>query len=183
MRLSWIAAVFLACLGAAHAQQYRLADMKVSGNQRFPAAAVIAASALRVGQLFTVKEVDVAKHRLADTGLFASVDYRYDPKTVNRTTGYVLTWKVEEAPISATVRLDFPGIDEQQLWQELKKANALMDPKIPSNAFVVEYYRRNIETALRKRNPKEQVVSKNEGVLGTGQFFVVFRPAILPKAP
>ena len=172
-----MAAVFLACLGAAYAQQYRLVDMKVSGNQRFPAAAVMAASNLRVGQSFTVKDVEAATHRLADTGLFATVDYRYDPKTVNRTTGYVLTWKVEEAPTSATVRLDFPGMEEQQLWQELKRTNALMDPKIPSNALVVEYYRRNIESALRKRNPKVQVVSKNEGVLGSGQFFVVFRPA------
>jgi outer membrane protein assembly factor BamA len=178
-----MAAAFLAYAGAAHAQQYRLLDMKVSGNQRFPAAAVMAASALRVGQLFTAKDVDAAKLRLADTGLFATVDYRYDPKTVNRRTGNVLTWKVEQAPISATARLDFPGIDEQQLWKELKQANTLMDPKIPSNALVVEYYRRNIEAALRKRNSKEQVISKNEGVLGTGQFFVVFRLAILPKVP
>jgi len=180
MRLRWALALLPLCLGPAQAQQYRLVDIRVSGNQKFPAAAVISASGLRAGQLVTVKNVESATHRLAETGLFSLVDYRYDPKTVNRVAGYVLTWKVEEAPVSASVRLDFPGIDEQQLWRELKTVNALMDPQIPTNAYVTEYYRRNIQAALRKRSRNEQVVSKNEADLGTGRFVVVFRPASLP---
>ena len=173
-------ALFLVCLAPTEAQQYRLVDIKVSGNHRFPAAAVISACGLRVGQSFAAKDVEAATHRLAETGLFSSVDSRYDAKTVNRTAGYILTWKVEEAPVSASVRLDFPGIDEQELWKDLKGANALMDPRIPSNAYVVEYYRRNVEAALRKRNRNEKVVSKNEADLVTGQFSVVFRSANLP---
>jgi hypothetical protein len=108
------------------------------------------------------------------------VDSRYDAKTVNRTAGYALTWKVEEAPASASVRLDFPGIDEQELWKDLRSANALLDRRVPSNAYVVEYYRRNIEAVLRKRNRNEKVVSKNEADLVTGQFSVVFRSASFP---
>jgi outer membrane protein assembly factor BamA len=187
MGLRWVSVAFLLCLGVAQAQQFRLADIKVSGNQKFTAAAVISACGLRVGQSVVVKDVEAATHRLADTGLFATVDYRYDPKndakTVNRIAGYVLTWKVEEAPTSATVRLDFPGIDEQQLWHDLKIANALLDARIPSNALVVEYYRRNIEQVLRKRNRNEQVVAKNEANLETGQFSVVFRPADRASLP
>ena len=173
-------ALLLMCLGPAQAQQFRLVDIKVSGNKKFTAAAVISACGLRVGQSFAAKDVEAATHRLAETGLFSSVDSRYDAKTVNRTAGYALTWKVEEAPASASVRLDFPGIDEQELWKELRSTNALMDSRIPSNAYVVEYYRRNIEAALRKRKRNEQVVSKNEADLVTGQFSVVFRPANLP---
>ena len=181
MRLSCLPVLFLACLGPAQAQQFRLVDIKVSGNYKFPAAAVISACGLRVGQSFAAKDVEAATHRLAETGLFSSVDSRYDARTVNRTAGYALTWRVEEAPVSASVRLDFPGIDEQELWKELKQANALMDPWIPSNTYVLEYYRKNIEAALRKRNPNQKVVGKNEADLVTGQFSVVFRSASLPK--
>jgi len=180
MRLGSVPALVLVCLGSAQAQQYRLVDIKVSGNKKFTAAAVISACGLRVGQSFATKDVEAATHRLAETGLFSLVDSRYDAKTVNRTAGYALTWKVEEAPVSVSVRLDFPGIDEQELWKDLRSANALLDPRIPSNTYVLEYYRKNIEAALRKRNRSEKIVSKNEADLVTGQLSVVFRPASAP---
>ena len=71
--------------------------------------------------------------------MFAEVDYRYDQKTVNRISGYVVTWLVEEAPIRASVRLEFPGIDEEDLWRDLTGANGLVSRQIPANALVVSF--------------------------------------------
>ena len=169
------------CMGLLQAQEFSLVDIQVSGNQRFSGAAVIAATGLRLGRSVAAKDVESAAKRLSETGLFAEVSYRYDPKTVNRIAGYAVTWQVQEAPVTVSVRLDFPGIDDRQLWKQLASTNALLDPSIPSNAFVVEYYRRSIEEALRKQNPDERVVFKNEVDLVSRRFSVVFRPANLPK--
>ncbi|MGA3040572.1 MAG: POTRA domain-containing protein [Bryobacteraceae bacterium] len=161
--------------------QHPVMEIHVAGNDRLAAAAVIAASGLRKGQVVTRAQLDAAAQRLADTGFFASVSYGYDPKTAGGVTGYALTFQVSEQPALARVELDIPGMDSERLWQQLKSADGLIDKQMPNNDRASAYYKRVIEAVLRKSNYAEEIVLKNEGNLSTGKTWVAFRPAHLPK--
>ena len=90
--------------------QHPIMQIQVAGAQRLPAAAVIAASGLRVGQTVNHAQLDAAAQKLADTGLFSSVSYAYDPKTAGGVTGYALTLQVSEIASRSTLELDIPGV-------------------------------------------------------------------------
>ena len=170
--------VLLWCLGIATAatlcgQTFSIVEVK--GNQRFSKASVLAEAGLKVGARVTSKHVEAAATRLVETGMFAEVDYRYDPRSVkNKLSGYVVTWLLKEAPIGGTARLEFPGIDEEELWGELTKANGLVSRQIPANALVVVFLRRNVEAALRNRGRQDPVMARN--VITTGSYVVVLGP-------
>src|ERR1039457_2692799 len=161
--------------------QHPVAQIKVAGNARLAATAVIAASGLRVGQIVTRAQLDAAAQKLADTGVFASVSYRYDPKAAGGVTGYALTLQVTEEAARTPVELDIPGQDAERLWQQLKSADALIDRQMPNNERASAYYKRAIEAVLRKSNHPEEIVMKNEADLQTHKMAIVCRPANLPK--
>jgi outer membrane protein insertion porin family len=161
--------------------QRPLVEIKVSGNERLAAAAVIAASGLHKGQTVTHAELDAAAHRLADTGFFTSVNYSYDPKTTGGGAGYAVALQVSEEPSSAPVELDIPGQDTDTLWQQLKSADGLIDRQMPNNDRASAYYKRVIEEVLRKSNQPEEIVLKTEADLRTGRQTIVCRPAHLSR--
>src|ERR1022692_4096005 len=119
-------AVALMLMPAALAQ-HPVMEIKVAGNERLAAAAVIAASGLRKGQTATRAELDAAAQKLADTGFFTRVSYRYEPTAL------------------APVELDIPGQDAEHLWQQLKTADGFMDRQMPNNDRASAYYKRAIE--------------------------------------
>src|ERR1039457_6620623 len=98
-------AIALMLMPAALAQR-PVMEIKVAGNERLAAAAGIAASGLRRGQMATRAELDAAAQKLADTGFFTSVSYRYDPKAAGGVTGYALTFQVSEEAARTPVELD-----------------------------------------------------------------------------
>ncbi|MGC9949946.1 MAG: POTRA domain-containing protein [Bryobacteraceae bacterium] len=179
MRLLKLVAALL--LAPAALAQHPVMEIKVAGNDRLAAAAVIAASGLHKGQTATRAQLDAAAKKLADTGFFSTVSYRYDPKTVGGVTGYALTFQVSEQTSLTPVELDIPGQDEDSLWQLLKSADALIDKQMPNNDRASDYYKRAIEAVLRKSNHPEEIVVNNEADIKTGKTWVSCRPAHLPK--
>lgn len=161
--------------------QHPIMEIKVAGNDRLPAAAVIAASGLHKGQTVTRAGLDAAAQKLADTGLFASVSYGYDPKSAGGVTGYALTFHVSEQAARTPVELDIPGLDADGLWQKLKSADPLIDRQMPNNEHAMAYYKRAIEAVLRKSNHTEEIVMKTEADLHTGKMAIICRPANLAK--
>ncbi len=174
------AAVALMLAPAALAQ-HPVMEIHVAGNARLPAAAVISASGLRKDQMATHAELDAAAQRLADTGFFASVSYRYDPKTAGGVTGYALTFQVSEQRALVPVELDIPGLDAEHLWQQLKSTDALIDKQMPNNDRALAYYKRVIEAVLRKSNHPEEIIMRNEADLQTHRMAIVCRPARLSR--
>lgn len=172
-----------ACLGfvtSAPAQQLLIVDVQVTGNQRLPTAAVVAASGLATGATVTDKDLNDAVQRLVNTGLFTSLSWHYDPKAVGTKSGIGVTLQVQEAPLAGTVTLDIAGVDEAALWAEIKRENGLIDTQIPASQESTDYYLAAIKTALKSLNHDQDVVSRYEGVLGTNKFAVNFRSANLP---
>ncbi|HUE04333.1 MAG TPA: POTRA domain-containing protein [Bryobacteraceae bacterium] len=173
--------VIAALVPAAALAQHPVMETKVAGNKRLPAAAVIAASGLRAGQMATRAQLDAAAKKLADTGFFSSVTYKYDPETAGSVTGYALTFLVTEQPAIVPVLLDIPDVDAERLWLQLKAADGLIDRQMPDNDLASAYYKRAIEAVLRKLNHPEEIVAKDEGDLPTHRMWLVFRPASLPQ--
>ena len=176
-----LAAAWVAFIAPALAQQLLVVDIQVTGNQRLPSAAIIAASGLVPGASVTDNELNAAVKRLVDTGLFMSLAWRYDPKTVGEKSGIGVTLQVEEAPPSEAVRLDINGVDEDSLWQEIKQENGLIDTRIPASKEAQDYYLNAIKAALKRLNHDQDVVARNETDLHTGKGTVDYQSASLPK--
>jgi outer membrane protein assembly factor BamA len=56
---------------------FTLVSVKVTGSQRYPAEAVVAAGGLRTGEAVSESDFQAASARLAETGAFSSVNYSY----------------------------------------------------------------------------------------------------------
>ncbi len=177
--LKWVAGLSAICgwLAPAAMAQRPVVEIKVAGNARLAPAAVIGASGLRIGQTVSRPELDAAAQKIFDTGFFSSVNYRYDPKA----NGYAVTLQVSEEPAGTLVELDFPGLDAEQLWQQLKSADGLIDRQIPGNERASAYFQHVIETVLRKSNHPEEIVMNTEADLHSGRTVIICRPAHLPK--
>ena len=81
---------------------YPLYRVNVAGAKRIPASAVVRIAGLKVNTQVTTLDVELARQRLIDSGLFSSVGYRFSM------AGYslIVTFNVEEPPWDARVLLD-----------------------------------------------------------------------------
>ena len=165
---AWAVWAMLAPVAAA---QSVIVEAKVPGAQRFDPQAILSASGIRAGQTATQADLDEAARRLSATGMFASVDYRWEAG--------VLTWRITEAAPKLTVLLDIPGIDAREFWEETG-GTSLMRSRIPGNDAATAYCERAIEAFLLKRSRKEQVVSANTADLTGKPRIGLFHPADRP---
>ena len=175
-----LAAVWVCGCSPALAQR-PIVELRVAGNDRIKAGAVIAASGLHLKQVVARKDLDTAAQRLFDTGFFSMVNYRYDPKQAGGESGFSVTLEVTEEKARTPVVLDIPGILESQLWAELLAGDGLAGKYIPDNDRATAYFTHAIEAVLRKANRQDEIVMKNEGDLHSNQRLEVFHPARLPK--
>jgi outer membrane protein assembly factor BamA len=159
---------FLLLLFAAPAcAQMQVASITVSGNVRLGAPAIVDVTGLRTGTKVTRLELDAAVQALADTGLFASVSYRYDPVSGKEPSSYRISFPVQEGRADIPVTIDIPGLDEEAAWKELRIAAPMVDRKMPSDDRAMDYYCRALEAVLRKMNREEKVVAINRADLRT----------------
>ncbi len=103
---AWAVSVFVLLGAAAPAGQtsrpYALYRVNVAGAKRIPAAAVVRMTGLKANTQVTTLDVERARQRLIDSGLFSSVGYRFSM------AGYslIVSFDVEEPPWDARVLLD-----------------------------------------------------------------------------
>lgn len=171
----------VAVLTASTLGQAPLYEIGVRGNQRFRSEDIISTTGLRLNQAVTRDDFDAATKKLSDSGLFSSVNYHYNPKVSRRTAGFVLTLEVVEEPASRLAEIDIPGFDEEKLWQELKRDDPLIGPRMPDNERAVEFYRLAIQKLLQEAHRQEEIVTKTETDMSTGFTTTTFLPAGLPK--
>lgn len=128
----------------------------------------------------TRAELDKAAQALFGTGLFQSVNYRFQPKSSNGATGWVVTFLLTEAPADGIAVLDLPGIDSKRLWDTIHSAHPLVGPTMPQNDQAVAYYRQALESALRQLGRKDAITVKTEADLATGRMATIFQSGNRP---
>jgi outer membrane protein insertion porin family len=172
--------LFFALHLPAWAQDFPLLNVQVEGNARLPGPAIAAAGGLRSGQRATKGDFDNAAKALFDTGLFASASYHYVASPDGK--GFLLTFQVQEAPAPVIVRLDIPGLREDDLWKELATSAPLVTRQMPENIQAEAYYKSALESVLVRLNHAQKIANRTEGSLAaSGKMTSVFLPADLPK--
>ena len=140
--------VLLASAEAHTQQQFTLTAVHVFGAERHAPDEVVALAGLAVGHSLTVVELDQAVQRMAQSGLFVSVQYRYT------TTGndMEVTLEVEEGASTIHVVFDnFVGFDDQVLSDAVRQVMPSFDRYAPDASSATETIARALQGVLDSR--------------------------------
>lgn len=130
------------------AAAFPLDSIQVEGLKRLRPEQVVAASGLKTGQKVDKPDFEAAQTRLLDTGMMASVGYRYasSPKG-----GYALTFEVAEVDQVFPVQFEEIPAAEAQLLEALAKEDPLFTNPVPGTETVI----RRLEGILNRRFPSK----------------------------
>ncbi|HXW16800.1 MAG TPA: FtsQ-type POTRA domain-containing protein, partial [Candidatus Acidoferrales bacterium] len=111
-----------------------LAKISVTGSQRFSSDAIAATINLQKGQTLHPSDLQAAADRLAQTGEFANVNYRYEATP----QGIVVELSLADAPVIPAYFDNFPWLPNELISQSLAKAVPFYDGRVPSEGTVVD---------------------------------------------
>jgi len=157
--------------------RWPIESLSVTGNSRYQAERILAAAGLTVGQVAGKEELEAARARLMDTGVFASIGYRYGPAPSNK--GFRVTYEVIEAPDVYPFRFERLDASPKEMEDWLRRSEPLFSDRVPATPPVLKRYASAVEAFLASQGKKETVV----GGLApddAGQMVVVFSPAAPP---
>ncbi len=147
-------------------------SLKVQGNKTFSAVGIIEFSGIRVGQRADAATFEAARVKLANSGVFERVGYKYAPAPGG---GLDAVFEVIEIPQVFPYRFEELPASHEEMVAYLKKSDPLFAERIPATKEFLTRYARALETFLKAKGLKEGVISKL--VPDTGdQLVVIFRP-------
>jgi outer membrane protein assembly factor BamA len=111
-----------------------LANVTVTGSQRFKPDVIIAASGLRKGQTVYREDLQNAADRLIQSGEFADVKYRYQTDR----DGVSIEFAVADGTVIPAYFDNFPWFTGEELSQALRQAVPLYDGRVPANGTAVD---------------------------------------------
>jgi outer membrane protein assembly factor BamA len=127
-----------------------LANVTVTGSQRFKPDVIIAASGLRKGQTVHREDLQNAADRLIQSGEFADVKYRYQTDR----DGVSIEFAVADGTVIPAYFDNFPWFTGEELSQALRQAVPLYDGRVPANGTAVD----DVSEALGKMLGSHQIV-------------------------
>jgi hypothetical protein len=140
---------------------------------------VLEIAGLRIGALVDKAAIEEACEKLRDSGIFQSITYRYAPGPKR---GYALTLIIAGHDALADSTLDFPGIDENALWQWLVAQYPAFNHKVPGNEAAQQFIANKIEAHLGPQLEGQHVVARMEQALfPRKRMLVSFQPETLPQ--
>jgi outer membrane protein assembly factor BamA len=140
---------------------------------------VIEIAGLRIGALVDKTAIERACEKLRDSGMFQSITYRYAPGPKR---GYALTLIIADHESLADSTLDFPGIDDNALWQWLVSQYPAFNHKVPGNDAAQQFIAKKIEAHLGPQLEGQRVVARMDADLFPRRRMVVsFQPETLPQ--
>jgi outer membrane protein insertion porin family len=158
---------------------YTVETLTVEGNHVYTAEQILAVAGLHVGQKAGKDEFDAGREKLAATGAFDNVSYRFAPSKDGE--GYDASFEVSE--IGQLYPLRFEGLHatDAQLRAWLKQKDPLFGDKVPATKPVVDRYVAWISEFLAARGDHEAVAGKLSAE-GTEDLTLIFRPAKPPAS-
>ena len=122
-----------------------LGSVTVTGSTKFSSAQILAASGLKPGEAINRQTLQLAANRLASTGLFSSVRYRYS----SQGRGVDLQFQVVDAPTVHVSFDNFPWFTDQELTADIEKAVGLFNGISPESGSYVDAIAAAIENQLQ----------------------------------
>ncbi len=138
---------------------------------------VMEIAGLRTGVPIDKAGIEAACAKLRDSGMFASVGYRYGPGPKR---GYALSLMLADHATLVDAALDFPGVDENELWQWLAGRYPSFDRKVPDNESAQRFIAEKLAQYLGTKLEGQPIVTRMEAELNSRRMIVSFRPAKLP---
>lgn len=136
-----------------HAQTAKLAQVKVTGSNKFPEAQIAAASGLKTGEPLSKDDIQAAANRLAELGLFANVRYRFTSQDDKVTVEFTL----EDAPTVPVLFDNFTLFSDAELSQQLKDAVVLFDGAAPEQGSILDAMTEALQQFLAQHGIKAVV--------------------------
>ncbi len=171
--------VILALVGAVgSAQTFKLAKIDATGLKRLTNADVARLSGLRIDQSLATADLDAAASKLAGTGFFTDVKYRY--ATAGQTMS--VTFDLQEAVWNIRVVYDnFVWFSDDELNQAVRETIPSFDGTAPQAGSALDLVSAALAQALAKRSRPGRVDYKPWFDLATGDrahIFAVADPAV-----
>lgn len=135
----------------------KIGSIRVIGQKKFSAEQVIAATGLKAGQAFDVKELDAAAERLGKSGAFPDVSYSYVPQG-----GLIaVQFKLEEAAKFRECVFDnFVWLTSDEVQVGLKKEVPLYIGEAPETGDVLDDIARALENLSKQKGIAVQVTRR-----------------------
>jgi outer membrane protein insertion porin family len=147
--------------------------LTVEGNHAYTSDQILSVAGLHVGQTASKAVFDAAREKLAATGSFDNVSYRFAPAQDGQ--GFDAAFQVSEVAQLYPLRFeDLPATDAQlRAW--LKQKDPLFGDQIPATKPVVDRYAGWISEFLAAQGYHEPLAGKlsSDG----GDLTLLFRPA------
>jgi len=140
------------------AAQLQLSAVTVNGIKRFTSDDVVRLSGLKVGQAATPQALDGAASRLATTGLFKSVTYRYT--TGSGKLNAILSIEEEDAWTMPVVFDNFIWFTNEELANTVRQGVPTFDGMLPANDAVMDYVSQTLQRFVEARGIAGRVTSE-----------------------
>jgi outer membrane protein assembly factor BamA len=151
--------------------------LEVTGNQNYSQEQILAVAGLRPGQIATPKDFEAARDRLAATGAFQTIEFRFGPAPGGK--AYAVSFHVVEAGPFFPVRFEDLPLTDEEIKAHLRALDPLFGERIPATEDVLARYARAIEQLLEQKG-KRQAVRGRLMSEGAEPLAVVFGPATQP---
>ena len=142
-----------------------LASATATGSSKFSSSEIIAASGMKQGEPVTRATFQLAANRLAETGLFSEVHYRYSSQGQNVTVQF----QVADAKTLPVTFDNFPWFTNDQLDAAIRQSVGLFDGTAPEFGTYVDEIAAAIKQQLTKLNIAGRVEHRViERLVGSG---------------
>ena len=126
----------------------KLGAIRVAGHSRYTEPQVVSLSGLEPGRSVSKADLEAAAQRLADTGLFQRVSYKYATAAGQLT----VTFDIEEARWTVPVVLDnFIWFQDDELKEKLRTQIPSFDGTAPDSDQIPDLFKRSLQNVLAER--------------------------------
>lgn len=148
------------------AQSFRLVEVQAPGAKRYTVQEVTKASGLAIGRTVTVEDVVGAANRLAGSGLFTAVSYKY----VTNGGQIVVTFEVEDAQWTTPVAFDnFVWASDEEIIAAVRTDVPSFDGTAPPSDGTVTSITQALSAFLKAKSIPGDVHYAPEGEYQTGK--------------
>jgi outer membrane protein assembly factor BamA len=131
----------------------KLESVKVTGSARYRSEQIVPATGLTPGETITKFDFQNGADRLAQLGIFASVQYRF----ASEDAGVLVEYQVTDAPGLPVWFDNFPWFPDDELTAALKRAVPLFDGTAPERGSLLHEMSNALELLLATRGVHSSV--------------------------
>jgi len=154
--------------------RWPIVSLRVEGSHNYTEAQILAITGLKTGQLAGKDDFEAAREKLAATGMFETVGYKFGPS--GDKDGYAASFQVVEVSPAYPIRFEELGVPDKDLTAYLRAKDPLFAPRLAATKAVLERYRGWIKEYLAAHKADDQIIAKVTPT-GPNEFAIVFRPS------